>query len=38
MQDGDRLITPWSELPAILENAHLRRFTIPLDTIDTWEV
>ncbi|KAF3400335.1 hypothetical protein DPV78_005575 [Talaromyces pinophilus] len=33
-----RLITPWSELPAILEDAHLRRFTIPLDTINSWEV
>lgn len=33
-----RLINPWSELPAILEDAHLRRFTIPLDTINTWEV
>lgn len=33
-----RFITPWSELPAILEDAHLRRFTIPLDTINSWEV
>jgi hypothetical protein len=33
-----RLINPWSELPAILEDAHLRHFTIPLDTINTWEV
>ncbi|KAE8555724.1 hypothetical protein TMatcc_002993 [Talaromyces marneffei ATCC 18224] len=33
-----RLINPWSELPAILEDAHLRRFTIPLDTINTWEI
>ncbi|KAF5017438.1 hypothetical protein F66182_10633, partial [Fusarium sp. NRRL 66182] len=33
-----RIITPWSELPAVLEDAHLRHFTIPLDTINTWEV
>lgn len=33
-----RLITSWSELPVVLEDAHLRRFTIPLDTINTWEV
>lgn len=31
-------IGPWAETPAFLEDAHLRRFAIPLSLIDTWEV
>ena len=31
-------LNPWSELPAFLEDAHLRRFPIHLATIDSWAV
>lgn len=33
-----KAISPWPKRPAFLEDAHLRRFTIPLNTINSWEV